>query len=195
MRLTLTTPPDTLPVEVAEVKSYRRILHDHEDDLVSMMIGAAVSYLDGPVGILGRPIMQQTWEVALAEWPNGDLPLPVCSVSAAMVSYDDADGVEQVLSTGAWSIAPLANIGSGAARPVFAWADGAQKPELGGARFPVRFSLTGGVADVADVPQDIKVLIIMLAGHWLAHREQVGADVTELPLSISALIARHRVPL
>ena len=39
---------------LAQAKSWLRIVHDSEDDLISMQISAVSAYLDGPEGVLGR---------------------------------------------------------------------------------------------------------------------------------------------
>ncbi|EBA05999.1 head-tail connector protein [Sagittula stellata] len=195
MRLTRTADPAVLPVAVADVKAYLRILHADEDETIELMIGAAVDYLDGPTGILGRPIISQTWEVALAEWPTADLPLPLSPVSSAAVSYDDAEGVDQALSSDAWDVSPLASLGTNAARPVFAFRSDTERPVLADTPFPVRISLTGGAADADAVLQGVKTLVIMLAGYWFESKPTGSPSLADLPPAICAMMARYRVPL
>lgn len=56
-----TAPPANAPVTLAEVKLEMHIQHDEDNDILNALIAAAVSYLDGWSGILGRCMVTQTW--------------------------------------------------------------------------------------------------------------------------------------
>ncbi len=91
MSLIRITPPATEPISLEDA---RRRLHEdalgappvspHDPD-ISAMIKAAREYLDGSSGILGRALVEQTWELRLDQfpgcwgWPGGaaiEIPLP-----------------------------------------------------------------------------------------------------------------------
>ena len=90
------TPPTQLPISVFDVKSRLRISHNDQDADISNMVAEAVSKMDGYRGILGRPIMPQTWRETFETW--GDLRLALPDVTTATVTYVDADDAEQTVA-------------------------------------------------------------------------------------------------
>lgn len=78
----LITPPGALFTSIDEVKAHLRVSHSYEDTLISQITSAAVAYLDGWKGVLGRCIMPQTWSV---EADAGDVLLPFPDITEARV--------------------------------------------------------------------------------------------------------------
>ncbi|MEH6391122.1 MAG: head-tail connector protein [Sulfitobacter sp.] len=191
MRLTRTVDPAELPVSLEEAKQYCRIEHDDENSLIESLIAAAVDYLDGPSGILGRAILAQQWLLELDAWPNR-LALPIEPVSSVTVRYIDELGAETDVPE---SQLVLTDVPS--ARTVLEWIDGFQAPLLSDKRYPVKITITSGFGAAANVPEGIKVAIKMMVGHWYDNRETVvlGMSVAELPMAVNALLARYRVML
>jgi len=190
MRLTRTVDPAELPVSREEAKQYCRVDHDDEDSLIESLIAAAVGYLDGPSGILGRAIIQQEWLLELDAWPDS-LALPIEPVTDVVVSYINSSGMQTTVPENQLVITDAPSD-----RTVLEWADGFQTPELSTARYPVKITITAGF-DAADVDEGLKVAIKMLVGHWYDNRETVvmGMSSIELPMAVSALLARYRVML
>ena len=64
-------------------------------------------------------------------------------------------------------------------------------------RYPVKITITAGFGAADDVDEGLKVAIKMLVGHWYDNRETVvmGMSAIELPMAVSALLARYRVML
>lgn len=191
MRLTRTVDPAELPVSLDEAKQYCRIEHDDENSLIESLIAAAVDYLDGPSGILGRAIIAQQWLLELDAWPNR-LALPIEPVSSVTVRYIDELGAVTDVPE---SQLVLTDVPS--ARTVLEWIDGFQVPLLSDKRYPVKITITSGFAAAANVPEGIKAAIKMMVGHWYDNRETVvlGMSVAELPMAVNALLARYRVML
>lgn len=65
------TPPTALVITLAEAREHLRVSHDDEDLLIQSLIDAAVSWLDGWDGVLGRCIMPQTWRISPADLTAG----------------------------------------------------------------------------------------------------------------------------
>lgn len=66
-------PPIAQVVTLEEMKEHLRLSpgDDHEDLLIQSLIDAAVSWLDGWDGVLGRCIMPQTWQIEAADLVAG----------------------------------------------------------------------------------------------------------------------------
>lgn len=184
MILTRTVAPASLPITLDEAKAQVRVTGSDEDTLLTARIAAATDHLDGPTGILGRAILQQTWTVDFSEWDD-PLYLPIEPVQSVAVTYTSAAGTTLTLADTEYDV--LRSAGEAPSlRPKF----GGAWPELGSARLPVRVTV---VAGEATAPEDIKAAIKMLVAHWYEHREAVGAGaMQELPLAVGALLARHR---
>lgn len=78
----LVTPPASPVVPLAELRAHLRVDGTSEDALIQSLEAAAVAYLDGWKGILGRAILTQTWAVDL---PEGESILPMPDVTTATV--------------------------------------------------------------------------------------------------------------
>jgi uncharacterized phiE125 gp8 family phage protein len=89
----LITPPVGPVVPLPDLRAHLRVDGTEEDALILSLEAAAVAYLDGWGGVLGRAIKTQTWRMEVDHWGQFLLPLP--DVSAVAVTYLDADGNEQ----------------------------------------------------------------------------------------------------
>lgn len=97
----LITPPTGPVVSLADLKAHLRVDGADEDTLIASLEAAAVAYLDGWGGVLGRAILPQTWEFDAVA---GDVLSPMPDVSAATqdsVALTVADDVITVPSDGA----------------------------------------------------------------------------------------------
>lgn len=94
------TPPVGAVVDLAEMKAHLRVLNDDEDGLISSLIAAAESHLDGWRGVLGRCILPQQWAVDYPEAGCWRLPFPdVTSVTvSAGVGILTHDGLGAIVT-------------------------------------------------------------------------------------------------
>lgn len=65
------TPPSAPVVTLTDMKEHLRVLHDDEDLMIQSLTDAAVSWLDGWDGVLGRCVMPQTWRIDAADLVAG----------------------------------------------------------------------------------------------------------------------------
>lgn len=92
--LTVITPPAEEPVSLTSAKTFLRIGHDGEDDLVSQLIQAARERIEQAAGLA---LVSQQIRVDWTSWPatltGRGVPLPRRPViSLASVTLIDADG-------------------------------------------------------------------------------------------------------
>lgn len=172
MTLTLITAPTQAPVSATELMDHLRITELGEAAYVSTLAAAAVSYLDGWGGVLGRAIMPQVWRQEFDGWGRLQLDLP--DVTAISVTYEDSVGAEQSATS-----ATLRKIGS-------AWYVDADGP--GAERVFVNMTCALPAVRLATVQQIIKLLV----AHWYENREAVGASMQEIPMAAGALITSIR---
>lgn len=178
--------PSAALVTVDEAKAHCRIDGDDENAVISALISAVADYLDGPSGILGRAILDQTWRLELASWPTF-VEIQIEPVRSAEVRYLDAFGAEQVLDPAAYRLVALPG-----AAPALQWVSGDALPQLGRADFPIVIDFAAGFGGPEDVPAPIRLAALMLIDHWYNSRGLSGGDPAELPLTCSALLARYR---
>lgn len=179
-----TSAPASNPVTLDEAKIHCRVDHTDEDDLITALIEAATSHLDGWTGILGRAIITQSWRQDFPRFGcNLRLPLqPVASITS--VTYYDGDNTQQTLAT---SVYELLKDGGGAyvaLKPDQSWPGTKSRA----AAVSVTF-----VAGEATAPGAIKAAILLMVGHLYTNREAVSEGSFEaLPLAVDALLAPYR---
>jgi len=181
------TPPAEAPVALADVK--RHVNADSfvdDDDSLQGYLDAAVAYLDGAGGVLGRCLVSQDWEQGYSAWAPA-LRLPFPDVSAVAVTYFDAAGDEQTVDPGEYDLVNNAAAGFVLFRSGFA------APTLeDGQPFPVRVVLTAGFGAAAAVPAALKQAIRLMVAQWYDRRAEGGAGAP-MPFGVPALIAPWRV--
>lgn len=175
---TVRIPPDQPvqePVTVEEAKAHLRIDYDAEDALIASYIAAAREHCEVVTGLALAPA---TWEARLDAFPAGaiDLPYPPL-VEVESVRYRDADGEDLALDPSEYAVETLTIPGTIA--PIDAWPDGRD----------VRIRYRAGYAD-SQIPYAARQAILLLVGHWHAHREAVvtGTTATEIPLAVDRLL-------
>lgn len=171
MRLVRVGEPLSELVTLEDAKAHCRVDGDGDDRLVAGYIAAAIAYLDGPRGVLGRVVQRQQWRLDLHYGWDCDIVLPLPdAVDVTAISYD-TEGAEIPVGVDLQQDGPMTRV-----RP------------LQPAAQPVR------ILFVADVPADIlpalRQAVLLIVGHWYLHREEVGAgSFTRLPMSAQNLLA------
>ncbi|CAN5480344.1 head-tail connector protein [soil metagenome] len=180
----LVSPPAVPPISVDDVKRNSNIEHSEHDALIEGFIAAATQHLDGYSGILGQALITQTWRQDFCGFAE-PLRLALRPVRSVSVSYFDADNAAQTLSGGIYARWADALGSYLELVPLASW------PATYGRRDAVSVTYVAGWGDApADVPAPIRQAMLLLVGHWYAHREAVvtGTIATALPFAVDALI-------
>lgn len=189
MNLKRITPPGALPVTLEEAKAHCVVDFDNDDGILGGYIAAAVDYLDGRHGVLGRCLIDQTWSVQFANWaPDFALPFPDCKSVA--ITYSDAAEVEQTVAVADYE--ELQEAG----RTVTQFAKGFGRPGLSDSKaFPITVEFTAGYGAAEDMPPGLKQAILTMVSHWYEHRGSTvsRATVVDLPNGLEGLISSYRV--
>ncbi len=153
----LVTPPAAMPVDLADVKTLARVDGTDEDVLIHDFCRAAVAYLDGWSGILGRCLVTQVWDQSFDGFPASDrLRLPFPNVTAATITYRDGADQVQTLTSG-WSVV------SDDAGSVIVLQDGLSWPATAMRADAVTVRMTAGYGGPAQVPPSLKLAIRLKA--------------------------------
>lgn len=187
----LVTGPATTPVSLSEAKAHCRVDTSDDDAVITQLISAATSHLDGYTGTLGRCLITQTWRFDCSGFPGGDrINLPLSPMqSVASVTYKDGNGDTQTLSTGAYHVSEDASGSYVLLDDTASWPTTDEQPDA------VSVTAVFGYGDAStDIPDAIKSALLLLIGHWFEHREAVtmGVSPSELPMAVKSLLAPFR---
>jgi len=91
MGLSLVTAPTVEPLSLVEAKVHLRVDDAYSDTYINTLIVAARKHIEN---VTRRRLVQQTWDYTLAEFPTGDICLPIQPVSSiTSVNYINGSGV------------------------------------------------------------------------------------------------------
>lgn len=186
------TAPAGPPVTLQEVKQHLRLVagaetYTVEDAILQVYLDAAIAYLDGYSGVLGRCMVTQTWRQDFDRWARCmRLPLPAATISS--VKYRREDGTLVTVADANYSL-KADDLGS-----YVRFADDYTFPTDLAESQAILIEFTAGFGAAADVPAALKAAILLLVGHWYVNRETVvtGTIATSLPMAVDALINLSR---
>lgn len=187
---TLTNVPAENFITLDEVKAHLRVEYTDDDTLLSGLISAATSYLDGYSGVLGRCLVTQTWEQSFEAWGEKiELPFPSCS--NVVVKYFDTSNVEQTLSSSTYEVL------EGVKSSYISWLDAFDNPSLySDKKASITLTFDAGYGSAGDVPKAIWIAALMLIAHWYDEREAASINLSEIPFGVRAMLEPYsRIPL
>jgi uncharacterized phiE125 gp8 family phage protein len=184
----LLTSPAAEPVSLAAAKSYLRVEHDADDDIISGLISAARLQVEAQTR---RALITQTWRLRRDAWPADGrlsvLPAPLRDVVAARIF--DAAGSPHAIDLQGFTT-------DTAAAPAVIGFVPWSLPVPGRSLAGIEIDLEVGYGDEPDeVPQPLRRAIELLVAHWYENRGliAVGQSVAVLPTTVAAMIAPYRV--
>lgn len=182
----LITPPVSEPVTSLEAAQHCVLWEDYDYTALDTMISAAVSYLDGLRGVLGRAMITQTWEVKFDRLDRMiTLPVPDVDGSTVAVFYRDPAGNEQQVPTAAVETHAIPEGTLVAILNSFAI------PALSTDTLaPVRVRFDCGFGDAGDVPAGLRAAIMQMVARM--YDDRVGADAAIATDAVRSLIEPYR---
>lgn len=190
LRPTQSVGPTALTlITLPEAKAHCRVDHTDDDALITILINAAESHLDGYSGILGRALINQTWVQSHEKFCSRmNLPVGIAS-SVTTVKYYDTLNAQQTLASSVYQL--LADdLGSYISlKPLQVW------PQTYAREDAVEITWVAGYgAAASNVPAAIKAAALLMIGHWYEVRESVsmGDAANEIPMSAASLLAPFR---
>lgn len=172
MTLQLITAPTVDPVTTQEAWNHLRTGDSPADATrIARLITSATAHFDGRDGWLGRQIVQATWEIAMDDFPDNSIRVPLPPLqSITSIKYIDTDGVEQTLSASdmdhGWQLSedlhwrPLINLKRGKTWPSVR----DDEPDAVKVRYVCGYQGDGASPEDfrANVPEPIKDAILLM---------------------------------
>jgi len=185
----LVTPPAVELISIDEAKAQLNVDHADDDALIKAIIEAAVSYLDGWSGVMGRALAAQTWKVEACGFSTC-MRLPLGNlISVTSVKYYDQAGLQQTLAPTVYAAH------SDALGPFITLKDGQSWPSTATRADAIEITWAAGYGAAAEnVPAAIRQAMLLLVAHWYANREAVviGDAASPLPFAVDALLKPFR---
>jgi uncharacterized phiE125 gp8 family phage protein len=186
MGIKLISAPAVEPLSLSDAKDHLIISDSLHDDLINSAITAARDWVEIHTG---RCLINQTWEIALDEFPAEIelVKIPVSSITS--VKYIDSDGVEQTITSTNYGIDDYSP------RHWLIPASGYTWPSTLDSANAVKVRYVAGYgAASTDVPAPIIQALKLLVGDFMENRENtvIGVSVSSTD-TVKMLLAPYRV--
>lgn len=180
----LLTAPAEEPLSLDEARTFLRVEHGDDDELIAALIAGARIHVEAQTR---RALITQSWRIMADNWPeDGRIavrPAPLQALTAARVY--DSDGNAQAVDLQAFVPDKAAS--------VLAFAPWAL-PSPGRLAAGIELDLTVGYGDTAlAVPEPLRQAVRLLVAHWYENRGLIGTGAAVLPAGIAALLAPYRM--
>jgi uncharacterized phiE125 gp8 family phage protein len=179
---------------LAEVKSTLAVSGADDDVMLTQMIEAATAAYDGPDGALGRCLISQTYRWTLDRFLIAEHRLPLAPhIAVSSVAYVDPTGATVTLDPSKYRVSGLGATSGARIAPALntSWPETARVPDAVEMTFVAGFGATA-----ADVPHDIRRLILGTVGSLYLQRESTLISQMR-PVAMpdyDAVIDRWRAP-
>ena len=181
----LVTAPASEPLTLTEVKLYLRVDDTTENDLITSLITAARSLVEGHTWM---PLISQTWAMQFDKselnnliWNVNKAPLS----SFSSITYYDSNNDLQTLATTEYETDIYGSPARFRLKSV---------PVVYDRMNALQVNFVCGYANAGAVPQPIKQAMYMIIGHLYENRQDVitGTQVNEIPMSSEYLLQPYR---
>lgn len=186
MKYKIKTDTAQIPVSVAELKHYLRVVSDDvaQDTLIRSLIVAATKTIETEAHI---SVLDRVYTYFFNDFTSEELLItlkPASSVDA--VRYYDGENELQTLGTSVYEADIIKY------RAMVLLKSGQSFPATYPKNNAVEIDVTIGFGAIAvDVPEDLRLAIKMLAAHWFDNRGLIG-DEKSIPMGIQRIISLNR---
>jgi uncharacterized phiE125 gp8 family phage protein len=184
---TITTPPESLPVTLEEVKLHLRVDNTIDDILIDSLINAAVDSLEKYSNrvFISRTIKGEFDNACLSKferWPYLELRRsPLVSVTNVQVT---SGGVQSAFTD--FSIKNLSGFSRLLITDTMTF-----DTDIA---YAIEVNFVAGYGDIGDVPETIKNAIKLLVGFWYENRGDVAPDGKQgIPIEVQSIMNQYRV--
>ncbi|WP_424981799.1 head-tail connector protein [Maritalea sp. S77] len=182
----LVAGPVVEPLSLAETKAYLRLDHADDDALIATLIAAARSHIES---VTRKAMITQQWKWVSDVWPDKGICLPIGPFQALVsINLFDAEGAET-----SWPLAEVTQDKHSGKCTIFLAPTSTSVPRLRDYD-AVEITYRTGFGDVAsDVPEDLRLAMLRLIGHWYEHREAVvtAGSGAVIPTQFDQLIGKY----
>ena len=195
MKTVIVTSATTVePITLAEAKTHLRITSSGDNDYINTLIRAARRRVED---LTNRKMLTQTWKVYFDNWPAGnkddyfDIPYsPLQSIPTTGLKYTMSTGNSTTFSSSKWETDTVSEPGRLVLDYGYSWPSNTLNN-----RNPIEIRFVCGYTTPAKVPEELKLAMKILVGHYYENREMVliGQTLTEIPESVKALISNYRI--
>lgn len=187
----LITGPEAEPITRDQAKLHLRVDHAAEDAYIDGLIKTARLYVEDLCGAL----ITQTWKAFYDSWPESEFILPKGQIqSVTHVKYTDTAGVTTTLGGSTYLVDIDMRPGRVIRNYGTSWPAVALSP-----RNPIEVQFIAGYGNAGtDIPDPIRHALLLLIGHWFAHREGItlgeraAIESKPLAMGIEALLRNYR---
>ena len=184
----VTTEPSVEPITTAEAKSHIRVDTSTEDTLIGDYVKVARRMCER---LTRRSFITQTITLKLDGFSGGEIILPRSPAqSVTSIQYVDTDGATQTWSSSLYDV----DVSSEPARITPAYDE--DFPDTRAEANAVTVTYVAGYGDATtDIPEELRLLIRLLVGHYFENREAVSMSAMhELPLGMQFLVKSYEMP-
>jgi len=191
--LTETTNPANEPLGLGETKEYIGVFHDEEDALITALIVAARGICEVKTG---RAFIERNFKQFLDEWPEGDtidFARPVKTTTGGIALKYNASSGGSALTVGSTSYV----LDSASVINRLTLKNSQSWPTLELRRTnAVELTFTGGYGSEGDVPEQVRIAMLLLVDHWYRNRGAVvvGTITKVIEFAVDSLLATVTVP-
>jgi uncharacterized phiE125 gp8 family phage protein len=181
--LSLVTAPAAEPVTAAETKLALRIDASEEDVHTITSIKAARIYIEGAFALR---LIQSTWDLKLDRFPCEEIVFPYSPLSSVTsISYIDTSGTTQTWSSAEYIVDSSSK--PGRITPAYGYTFPSTQSRINAVT--IRHVMGYGTGP-SSIPENIKLAMWLLIGHWHENRESVivGSISKEMEYGVAALM-------
>lgn len=180
-KATIVTKPTDEPINEREAKEHCRVEvgDTEEDEFIKSLIVTARKYVEQ---ITGRAILDQTWDLYLDSWPEGDaivIPKPplIWTVADSSIKYTNSSDVEATFAVANYDVDTDSEPGRVVLKYGKSWPSTTLRPMN-----PINLRFDCGWTEPPNVPDGIKSAMKLLVSDMYEIREPkiIGATVQTL---------------